>query len=52
MSTNFDLTPKSEARQIASRAAWCLREQELMAMLTDAGCTPQEIAACMRMEVS
>jgi hypothetical protein len=42
-----ELTPNSEARQIAALAAWCLYEESFMGMLVEAGCNYKEIALCM-----
>lgn len=45
-----ELTPQSEAAQIATLAAWVGYETSFRALLTDAGCTDQEARLIMRAE--
>jgi hypothetical protein len=47
-----ELTPQSEALQIASLAAWHLYEEDFLRMLLEAGCTPAEAQFCMTMEAA
>jgi hypothetical protein len=48
----LELTPQSEAQQIAALAAWCLYEESFLRMLLEAGCNRAEAEVCMTTEAA